>query len=213
MRIHPWFKTGVCHSEIESLLRNKKFPYAYPTFITDYINSYVWRTWYIKNVGYSLISLSWIEPLSKWIGNRKVLELMSGSGALSYALSQNNVNVIATDHHKWKDHNDEQYWENKYWTDIENLDALEALEIYGKDVDLILLSWAPINETAKNIIVKMREVNPNLQMIFIGEGKDGCTADDDFFSIISDIDDESFYSSVKDYQSFFGIYDKPRLIK
>lgn len=214
MVVNKTWYDNISHKTVENNIRNKEFPFAYPSYITDYINSYIWRTWYIKNVGYCLISLSWIEPLSKWIGNCKVLEVMSGSGALSHALRTNGVNIISTDKFAWFDKSvDDLYWKGKYWCDIENIDAISAIEKYGKDVDYVLLSWAPINEVAYGILKKMREVNPNLKMIYIGETEGGATADDDFFEIAEVIIDNKFQIAVRDFQSFFGIYDKPMLFK
>ena len=201
------------HVEIEKKLINKEFPFTYPTFVTDYINSYIWRMWYVKNVGYSLISLDWIIPLSKWIGDKKVLELLAGSGSLSYALRAQGINIITTDKFSWVDSDNSFYWLNYCWCEIEKIDALNAIEKYGKDVDYILVSWPPINEIMYDILLKARSVNDNLKIIYIGETNGGCTADDNFFNIAIEVLDSEFILATKKFQNFFGFYDKPILFK
>ena len=59
----------------------------------------------------------------------------------------------------------------------------------------------------------MREVNSFCKMIFIGEGYGGCTASDEFFDIIVEIEDETFSDAIKEYKQWWGIHDYPQLIK
>jgi hypothetical protein len=62
-------------------------------------------------------------------------------------------------------------------------------------------------------LLKMREVNKNCIMIYIGEGKGGCTASDEFFEAIKIIKDSSFDDAVKDYQRWIGLHDRIMLVK
>jgi 2-polyprenyl-3-methyl-5-hydroxy-6-metoxy-1,4-benzoquinol methylase len=193
-------------------VNNKQIPSSYPQTMVNSFNKYELRGKFIKQIGFSLLALDWIIPLSKWIGERKCLEVMAGTGSLSYALKEQGVNIIATDNFSWDGQNN---WNetNNYWTEIENIDAVEATRKYGKDVDIIIMSWAYMDDTAYRILQAMREVNPDCIMIFIGESCGGCTASDEFFESIIEVEDQEFIEAVKNYKRWFGIYDYPQLVK
>ena len=180
-------------NEIFEQVKNKQIPEFYPNEMVNNFNMdrYTLRSDFIKTIGFTLISNDWIKPLSQWIGNRKCLEVMAVSGSLSFALQQQGVDIIATDDFSWKY---DSSWNNdkNYWTDIENIDAMEAVNKYGKDINIIIMSWPYMDDTAYRILLNMRKVNSNCIMIYIGEGMGGCTADDEFFENIQEIDDEKF---------------------
>jgi len=81
---------------------------------------------------YAFVSWRWINPFVEWLADRKVLEVMAGRGWWTYALRQKGVNVIATDDFSWM---------NRSWidtlTEVEEVDAIEAVERYGKEVDVV----------------------------------------------------------------------------
>ncbi len=195
---------------IKDMIFNKVIPESYlNSFIGD-MDGYRKRRDIIENMGYSLLALNWIIPLSKWIGNRKCLEVMAGCGSLTYALQQQNVDIIATDNYTWENH-----WKdnNGMWTDVENLDAIETVKKYGSDIDIIIMSWPYMDDTGTQVLKTMREVNPECIMIYIGEGSGGCTADDEFFDIVEHVDNKSFDDAVKEYKQWWGIHDRPYLVK
>src|SRR5699024_6074466 len=90
------------------------------------------REGFINNGMYAFVSWRWVKPFAKWIGERKVLEVMAGRGWLSHALRELNVNVIATDDYSWSY---ECGWLPPV-TDVEELDAIKSVEKYGKDIDV-----------------------------------------------------------------------------
>jgi len=203
-------KDDILH--IENQIENKQIPESYPEYLVNDWNSYSKRTKFIKQIGFSLVSLNWIEPLSKWIGTRKCLEVMAGTGVISYALQQQGINIIATDDFSWKSHED---WEgnNRLWTTIENIDAIKAVEKYGRETNVIIMSWPYMDDIALKVLQKMREVNPSCVMIYIGEGCGGCTADDEFYNTMEEIEDDEFEIVVNNYQRWWGLHDYPQLIK
>ena len=82
-------------------------------------------------------------------------------------------------------------WKRKTFTHIEVMDAIDAIKKFGKEVEFIIMSWPPYNEPiAYEVLKTMREVNPNLKLIFIGEDYGGCTADDNFFDNVKEIEDK-----------------------
>ena len=199
---------------IEKMVENKQIPECYPNeMINNWsIDCFKRRDKFVEIVGFPLLSLNWIKPLAKWIKNRKCLEIMAGTGALTFALKQQSIDIFATDNFSWDGMNNWNHNQN-YWTDIENIDCVEAIEKYGRDIDIIVCSWAYMDDTLYRALLKMREINPDCLLIYIGEGMGGCTADDDFFNTIQEIDDDNFNKAIINYQKWRGLHDEIRLGK
>lgn len=165
----------------------------------------------IRLCGYCYISYNWIRPLAEWIGERNCLEIMCGSGALSFALQSCGVQIHATDDYSWERQNAK--WFQQPWTEIEKIDCVEAIQKYGLEIEIIVCSWLYMNDTCYLSLQEMRRINPNMQMIYIGELAGGATASDAFFDIMEDVEDDSFYEAVKSFRSAYGIHDRIFLIK
>ena len=193
--------------EVIENLEKHIIPVKYPNYM---LKSFEMRDMIIQLQGFAIITDNFIKELSYWIGNRKVLEVMSGCGSLTYNLIQKGINIIATDDFTW-----EKDWnENKnYWTYIRNMDAIEAVKKYGKYTDIIIMSWPYMDDTAYRVLVEMRNQNPNCQMIYIGENEGGCTANDDFFETIKIINDITFDKIESSFQRFWGLNDHLYLVK
>lgn len=194
--------------EIYKKLENKIIPYEYNK---ELLSCYEYRGKIISQQGFTILTQEWINEFSKWIGDRKCLEIMSGCGALSKALKDKDIDVIATDNFSW-DGQDNWNNTNNYWTNIENIDAIEAIEKY-KNRDIIIMSWAYMDDTAYRCLLKMREVNSNMVMIVIGEGWGGCTADDNFFEVIEEIDNEEVQRIDSKIPRWIGTHDHMMLVK
>ena len=159
--------------------------------------------------GYPIITKRLCKSLAEFIGNRKVLEVMSGKGALAKGLIDEGVNIKPTDNFSWE----VPGFFNNLWTDIEDINALDAIKKYAKDYDILLASWMPYNDPiAYDILLEMRKQNPNMIMLYIGEDWGGCCACDDFFEEAVFIEDEMI-ESINDgiFKSHFGIYDEIKL--
>ena len=154
---------------------------------------------------FGFVSWKWINPFVEWIAGRKCLEVMAGRGWLSHALRQKGVDVIATDNHSWAN-KDFHYWQNLV-TDVEELEAVESIEKYAADVDVVIMSWAFMDNTAAEVLKKLHEVNPNAILVYIGEGSGGCTADDEFYDNFVELEDESFHIVARNYERWDGIRD------
>ena len=191
-------------SSVLTALSNKEIPDSYDRNLTS---SIVFRDFIIERQGFTLISKEWIKPLAKWIGNKNCLEIMSGKGTLSYALKQEGVNIKATDDFSWS-----KFTSMNTWCDIEQIDAVEAIEKYGKDMDYIIMSWCYMDDTGYKCLKKMREINPNCKMLYIGEWQGGCTGNDEFFESLVEICDESFEKIAAKLPQWSGIHDRLCLI-
>lgn len=170
-----------------------------------------YRNGIIQNCGYALLAYEWIRPLAQWIGKRRCLEIMAGSGALSYALSQCGVDIVATDDKSWSDPSCS--WFSAPWTEVEQLNCLQAIKKYGKDRAIIICSWPYMDDNAYRSLLEMRQVNPDAMMLYIGELECGATANDDFFRNLSIVEDDGFSASVQNFKQMPGLHDFPMLVK
>ena len=194
---------------IKNLLmyKNKNLPYSFYTKeIYLGLNTQEIRRTIIKYSGYALLTWEVINFLSKFL-NGNCLEIISGSGYLTWALKQKNINIIATDNFSW-DINFEK------WIDIEQLDAISAINKYGKALTYIIASWFPYDDNlAYECLIAVRKINPKCKMLIITESKFGCCANDKFFDNIEIINNKYIDEINNIYTSWFGIYDKFMLIK
>ena len=176
--------------------------------IKDNIRAFEERDIFIKAAGFSLITKNFIKALSEWIGDRSVLEIMAGTGYISKSLKDEGVNIVAVTDIK------ESCWGfKKEWTEVEKLSANEAIMKYN-NVDIIICSWAYMDNTMYAALLTMREYNPNAIILYIGEDHGGCTANDNFFENLISIEDKDFEENVIPlYRRWGGIHDEPRLIK
>ena len=190
-------------------LRNGKIPDSFGIGrgnLLDYdSSSYYVREEYIENVGFALFNMNLARELKSIIKDDKVLEICAGTGFISYALQKAGVDIIATDNYSWIN---EGRLNKKPYIEVENIDGLEAINKYGKDVKWVLVSWPPYQEPIAYEAVKLlHKINPDATMIFLGEDWGGNTANDDFFEFTEEIMEEETERCNEYYERFFGIYD------
>lgn len=197
-------------SSFKKLWEAKEIPELYDAAFLNSPSAFLVRSTAIDMQGFSLLSHDWVKPLAEWIGKRSCLEIMSGCGSLTAVLKAYQVTIQATDNFSW---NSSRFWNTfqHYWTDVECLDAIEAIQKYAH-YDLVICSWPYMDDTAYRALLTMRQVNPNMQMIYIGEWTDGCTADSHFFDTLELVEDASFEAIKKRYPRWRGIYDNLYLI-
>lgn len=205
-------------SEIEKKIEKKELPDIYPDFMEKTLDVHMFslRNKFIKYMGFLLLSKEWITALSLWIGNRRCLEVMAGTGALAYCLIKEGVSIIVTDDYSWEKTCGENrvLWDKRrMWMHVEVLDAVKAVEKYGNNIDVLIMSWPPYTDViAAKVLRKMREVNPSCIMLYIGEDEGGCTANDEFFSVFEEIEEEGFSEVKRKYQKWPWVHDRPALI-
>lgn len=105
--------------------------------------------------------------------NLQILEVCSGLGLTSAILKMYGFNVISTDNY-------ELYFDkNKHFVDIENIDAVNAVQKYTNR-EILVMSW-PSNDKsfAYDSLLSFR----GNFLIYFGEYR-GCCANDDFFDLL-----------------------------
>lgn len=208
------------YGQILEQLRHHEIPESYP--VADHKShlfgeqsldegSLLIRDEVIRLCGYCWLSYNWIRPLAQWIGSRRCLEIMCGSGALSYALQTCGVQIIATDNFSWRENT--SCWFEHPWADIQQLDCLDAIRTYGPQTDLVICSWPYMDDTCYHALLEMRKANPAAQMLYIGEPAGGATASKAFFEAVVPVDDEGFQEAVREFRSAFMLKDQPMLFQ
>jgi len=186
-----------------------QIPKSLPRIANNFgLNELMLREKYIQEGMYGFVSWKWVNPLAKWIDGRKCLEVMSGRGILAYALRQKRVNIIATDDYSWFVKDKFKKWMDVV-TNVEKIDAVEAVIKYGGAIDILFLIWPYRDNIAYQVIKTLYEVNPDACVAYIGQEQEGVTADKDFYEHFVRIeDDAAFNKAAANYESWRGVHDK-----
>lgn len=236
------FKRNTFITELELIYRQLEkgeIPEKFPDFnavtyngiyryTEDVLKIYNFREYYTENFSFSIVSKNWLRILAHFIGHRKCLEIMGGTGLISKGLHDFGVDIICTDDYSWEE-GIKPHWK-RHFTNIERIDAVEAVKKYANNVSFIIMSWPYMDNTCYKAYKMMKDINPNCIMIYIGESYGGCTACDEFFlNTISSLDDikcgneesTNFSSDIIDitkqlnnnFTSFMCIHDRIHFIK
>lgn len=161
----------------------------------------------IHYCGFSLVAWEWVDPLIKqmktYTNNEqpKILEIMAGMGAITFALRQKGLtDVIACDNQSIG----EIFDYSKQWTNVEFIDCIEAMKQHP-ETQIVICSWPRDDGTMTKFIKTMHEVNPKCVLIYIGELEYGCNAEVEFFDNV--IETHDFYEAEDKFKSWSGIND------
>ena len=132
---------------------------------------------------YGFVSSDFVRDLSAYTDGQPVLELMAGHGYISAGLKAiaPEQKIIATDNEDWRTQPDPT--SARPVTDVENMDAIAALDMYGENVSTVIMSWAPDTTDADWQVLQYIRDNQyrfDFDFIVIGE-KDGATDSDVFW--------------------------------
>lgn len=195
-----------------SLLEKHIIPDNYPEEIemSEYsllpmLDEKIYRENIIRKSAFPLISKDWLSVLAEYLKGKKCLEIMAGSGMLTFALKEYGIDVIATDNKSWD-------MDGNIWTEIEELDAIKAVEKYIIERPFVIMSWPEMNHTAHEVVNKMRKLNPSARIVYIGEFG-GCCADEDFVKDAENVQADFIKEINQKFKSWFGIHDLVLLLK
>lgn len=119
---------------------------------------------------YGYVSTPFIQDLSTYLAGEPVLELMAGHGYLSAGLRACNPTqtIIATDSQLWREQPNITL--DQQVTAVENMTGIAALEKYGQEVAVIIMSWAPDTSTADwELLQVIRKNYSAKKLLVIGE--------------------------------------------
>lgn len=177
---------------------------------------------YAYAIEYSFVAVTQklINVLAEYIGDRKVLSVMSGLCVLEHHLEKYGIQITCSDNLSWFDeHFDKELMKpvSKFIID----DAEKIVRDHARDYDFILMAWPPYQEDiAERVLTAMRETNPDCMMIYIGEKQGGNCATDRFFALADDEHYRIPFEELKRfplvqnaYEAFWGLHDRVLLFK
>ena len=151
--------------------------------------------------GYTMLSKEWLDLFAKWINNRKVLEIGAGIGALSYELINRYITIESIDDRSW----DRFSWKEsreKRWLNCKQENYLDVAEKYS-DCEIFIMSYPVQGETSYNIYKKIKEINPESLIVFIGPFRNDYVSKD-FIDKVEIVQDEQFQNISNKYCYWFG---------
>lgn len=139
-----------------------------------------WR--YQREFGFCLFTAECVFALASLCQGKRVLEAGSGSGWLADQLAQQGIEITAAD---WTDYSQPRDKNRGYpMRSIFRLDYHgDAVALLPGGFDVVLLVWPNLGTPfSEHVAYAMRS---GQIMVFAGEAKGGCTATDEFFSVLS----------------------------
>jgi hypothetical protein len=132
----------------------------------------------IESEGFPSHTLESVEELTRFIGQRSVLEVGAGTGWFARHLHDRQVKIRAIDS-RVGGCTQPIWWRSELYFDVQEMDAL-SVEKYEEDV--IIMIW-PCYETDFAFEVARRLKSGQI-LIYQGESQGGCTANDKFFEFV-----------------------------
>jgi hypothetical protein len=134
-----------------------------------------------EKFGYHIPTADSLAKMREFFGNRRVLSIGAGRGFVERLLG---LEVTCTDAMLTHGANALDF-KFKTFMDVVKCDAEEAMKKF-KDHDGLLLCWPSNNDPMafEALSAFAERNNPNARVVYIGEGKWGCTANDAFFELL-----------------------------
>lgn len=155
---------------------------------------------------YATATVLFSKAFGAWIGNRRLLDPLAGRGWLAKGLREQGVDVIATDDASWikKRHT--------FLTEVEIMDALDAVKKYAEEVDVVLFSWAPSGKLLWKLVKAVHKRNPNATMVFLSEPEPEVSGNDKFYKRTTLTIPDHFRSVHAAYETQGFLHDCPYII-
>jgi hypothetical protein len=151
-----------------------------------------------------------LTALKKFCDRKKmkiVHEVCCGTGWFSHWMRKYGIPLDkAIDNKTWATYK----MDNSFLPIVTQDDAVRFVKRSG-DADMFVLSWPYMNPLAHMIWKAMK---PGQYLLYIGEGKGGCTADSGFFHATGSYqitDDKDFNKVTNAFIRFRGLHDRPEL--
>lgn len=139
----------------------------------------------MKEIAYFNGSDDFLNELAGYLKGKKVLEIFAGNGLLARHLEDREVDIKATS--MFSGHDGHEFGLH---TAVDQMDARKAIQVYGSESDVLLVSW-PV---ADNSLLRALEFwDSKKPIVYIGEAPNpdlpgmaflpGCASDEFFESI------------------------------
>lgn len=134
-----------------------------------------------------------------------IVEIGSGIGWLGHWLNKYGTCVQASiDNKTWP-----AFPQDRYLDIVQQMDSLDYLAIHP-EVELFILSWPQEDDLATHI---WQNLLPGQYLLYIGEGVNGCTANNIFFELINghEVKNNATWEMKQSFLSFDDFHDLPHL--
>lgn len=138
------------------------------------------RCSYTSKLGFAILTAELVHELARICEGRTVLDTGAGSGYLSHNLNRLGINVLAVDNQS--SHRFTGAKDILKQVPFSHGNAVDYVTGY----DVVILSWPPYDDKFAAEIVK--KMNKRQTLLYLGEGRDGCTGDFEFFSLLDGFD-------------------------
>lgn len=134
-----------------------------------------------------------------------IVEIGAGIGWLGHWLGKYGVKIQASiDNKTWPDFPKDQYLDI-----VVEMDSLEYI-LHHPEVELFLLAWPQEDNLATRI---WQALQPGQRLLYIGEGRGGCTANNAFFDLLHghEVENNAIMEMRQSFLSFDDFHDQPHL--
>jgi hypothetical protein len=134
-----------------------------------------------------------------------IVEIGAGIGWLGHWLGKYGVKIQASiDNKTWPDFPKDQYLDI-----VEEMDSLDYILLHP-EVELFILAWPQEDDLATRI---WQALHPGQRLLYIGEDRDGCTANNVFLDLIHghEVENNATMEMRQSFLSFDDFHDQPHL--
>ena len=134
-----------------------------------------------------------------------IVEIGAGIGWLGHWLGKYGVKIQASiDNKTWPDFPKDQYLDI-----VEEMDSVDYILLHP-EVELFILAWPQEDDLATRI---WQALQPGQRLLYIGEDRDGCTANNVFLDLIHghEVENNATMEMRQSFLSFDDFHDQPHL--
>lgn len=134
-----------------------------------------------------------------------IVEIGAGIGWLGHWLGKYGVKIQASiDNKTWPDFPKDQYLDI-----VEQMDSLDYILLHP-EVELFIMAWPQEDDLATRI---WQALQPGQRLLYIGEDRDGCTANNVFFDLIHghEVENKATMEMRQSFLSFDDFHDQAHL--
>jgi hypothetical protein len=149
------------------------------------------RETYIRRMGFAIPTREWVGNMRSLVGNRRVLEVGAGTGALARHMAGLGFSWTPTDI-------------APAGKNVLSMGATRA--VVELEYDILFWSWWPYMGPLERFL----QFAPEVPIIFVGEGRGGCTNSEWFWQTEAEV--TCLFPLDEDVVSFWGLHDQTMVL-